>query len=60
VLDVMLKTGCSIGGDSAGHIIFSDFGFTGDGLVTAVQLAAAFKKSGKSALSELAKELRIN
>lgn len=38
VLEKMLEGGFSIGGEQSGHIIFSDYATTGDGLLTALQL----------------------
>ena len=53
VLEEMLKDGYVLGGEQSGHIIFLDYNTTGDGLVTALQVAAIRKKSGNT-LSELA------
>ena len=53
VLEEMVKEGYVLGGEQSGHIIFLDYNTTGDGLVTALQVAAIRKESGK-ALSELA------
>lgn len=53
VLEEMLKEGYVLGGEQSGHIIFLDYNTTGDGLVTALQVAAIRKRSGKT-LSELA------
>ena len=33
-----------LGGEQSGHIIFLDYNTTGDGLVTALQVAAIIKK----------------
>ena len=52
VLERMLEAKHSIGGENSGHIIFSDFATTGDGLLSAVQLISVLKRSGKK-LSEL-------
>lgn len=52
VLEEMLKHNYSIGGEQSGHIIFSEFAKTGDGILTAVQLLCAMVKNNKS-LSEL-------
>ncbi|MBR5615067.1 MAG: phosphoglucosamine mutase [Clostridia bacterium] len=54
VLEEMLRGGYSLGGEQSGHIIFLDHNTTGDGLVSALQLLAIVKKTGKK-LSELAK-----
>ncbi|GAB6169029.1 phosphoglucosamine mutase [Clostridium carnis] len=53
VLEEMIKDGYVLGGEQSGHIIFLDYNTTGDGLVTALQVAAIKKRSGKT-LSELA------
>ncbi len=34
----MLEADCNLGGEQSGHVIFSDFNTTGDGLVTALQI----------------------
>ena len=56
VLEEMLKHRYTIGGEQSGHIIFHDYATTGDGQLTAVQLLAILKKTGKK-LSELAAEM---
>ena len=53
VLEEMIKDGYVLGGEQSGHIIFLNYNSTGDGLVTALQVSAIKKKSGKT-LSELA------
>ena len=53
VLEEMLKNNYVLGGEQSGHIIFLNHNTTGDGLVTALQVAAILKESGKS-FSELA------
>ena len=55
VLENMLQNGYCLGGEQSGHIIFSDFATTGDGLITALQVLGAVQRSGKtaSALTEL-------
>ena len=53
VLEEMVKEGYVLGGEQSGHIIFLKHNTTGDGLVTALQVAAIKKKSNKT-LSELA------
>lgn len=52
VLEEMMEHGYVLGGEQSGHIIFSDYNTTGDGVVTALKLIEAVKKSGKK-LSEL-------
>ena len=53
VLEEMIKENYILGGEQSGHIIFLDHNTTGDGLVTALQIAAILKESGKT-FSELA------
>ncbi|GKX68905.1 phosphoglucosamine mutase [Inconstantimicrobium mannanitabidum] len=53
VLEEMVKNGYVLGGEQSGHVIFLDYNSTGDGLVTALQVAYTVKKSGEK-LSELA------
>jgi phosphoglucosamine mutase len=54
VLERMLTDGYNFGGEQSGHLIFLDYNTTGDGLITAVQVLALMKTTGKP-LSELAK-----
>ena len=54
VLENMRKNGYKIGGEQSGHIIFSDYSTTGDGLITALQVLTAMKKTDKTS-SELNK-----
>jgi phosphoglucosamine mutase len=54
VLEEMLNSGYNLGGEQSGHIIFLDYNTTGDGILTALQLLAIMKQTGKP-LSELAK-----
>lgn len=58
VLEKMIETGCVIGGEQSGHIIFLEHSTTGDGILSALQLLKAIKYSGKK-LSELADEVII-
>ena len=53
VLENMLKNGYKIGGEQSGHIIFLEHNTTGDGLVTALQLLAVLKRTGRT-LTDLA------
>ena len=39
VLEQMLTVGAALGGEQSGHVIFLEHNTTGDGLVTALQLA---------------------
>lgn len=56
VLESMLETGGKIGGEQSGHIIFLDYGTTGDGTLASLQLIKAMDLAGKK-LSELADEI---
>ncbi len=52
VLERMQEIGAVLGGEQSGHIIFLDKNTTGDGLLTALELAGLLKKKGGK-LSEL-------
>ncbi|POR56490.1 phosphoglucosamine mutase [Bosea psychrotolerans] len=47
VLEHMRAHGFNVGGEQSGHIILSDHGTTGDGLVAALQLLAVVKRQDK-------------
>jgi phosphoglucosamine mutase len=47
VLERMLETGARLGGEQSGHVIFLDDATTGDGLVTAINLVAVIRESGR-------------
>lgn len=49
VLEEMQKYGLNFGGEQSGHIIFSSFSKTGDGITSALQVMAMIKCSGKKA-----------
>ncbi len=53
VLETLRETGGVIGGETSGHMIVLDRTTTGDGLVSALQVLAVMKQTGKK-LSELA------
>lgn len=57
VLDQMRASGAVFGGEQSGHVIFLDHATTGDGLITALQLAAIVHRSGRR-LSELASVMK--
>ncbi|WP_062012240.1 phosphoglucosamine mutase [Aureimonas sp. AU4] len=46
VVEHMRQHGYNVGGEQSGHIVLSDFGTTGDGLVSALQLLALVRKAG--------------
>jgi phosphoglucosamine mutase len=59
VLEEMLKTGATLGGEQSGHIIFRDGeATTGDGLLTALRLMDIIVRAGKS-LAELVGDLKV-
>src|SRR5579862_1846721 len=59
VLEEMLKTGATLGGEQSGHIIFRDCdATTGDGLLTALRLMDIIVRAGKS-LADLIGDLKV-
>ncbi len=58
VVDTMRKNGFNLGGEQSGHIIFLDQSTTGDGIVAALKILEAMKRTGKK-LSELKKAIRL-
>lgn len=48
VLEAMREGGYSLGGEQSGHIVFSQYATTGDGILTGLHLAAKVAASGKS------------
>jgi phosphoglucosamine mutase len=69
VVERMRAEGCNIGGEQSGHIILSDYGTTGDGLIAALQLLAVIVRAGKPVsetarlfqpLPQLLKNLKFN
>jgi len=58
VLEEMRAGGYSLGGEQSGHIIFSKYATTGDGVLTGLHLLAEMKRTGKS-LNELTKVMQI-
>ena len=57
VMEEMLARGLSLGGEQSGHIIFSDYLFTGDGLCTALNVLRTMALTDRS-LADLADDLR--
>jgi len=53
VMEEMRKGGYNLGGEQSGHVIFLDHITTGDGMLTALQLADTLIKAGGHKLSEL-------
>jgi len=59
VLEEMLKTGATLGGEQSGHIIFRDGdATTGDGLLTALRVMDVIVRSGKT-LAESVGDLKV-
>ena len=58
VLESMLETGCVIGGEQSGHIIFKEHTTTGDGILSSLQFMGAVTCSGRKP-SEMADEIEI-
>lgn len=58
VYENMLANNHSLGGEQSGHIIFSKYAATGDGILTALMIMEAMLEK-KTKLSELVKDLRI-
>ena len=59
VLEEMLKTGATLGGEQSGHIIFRDGdATTGDGLLTALRLMDIIVRAGKP-LADLVGDLKV-
>jgi len=59
VLEEMVKTGATLGGEQSGHIIFRDGeATTGDGLLTALRVMDVMARSGRS-LAELVADLKV-
>lgn len=56
VVEEMLRGGYNLGGEQSGHIVCLDYTNTGDGAITAVQIAYIMKKNEKT-LSELTKDI---
>ena len=56
VMEEMLKRGATLGGEQSGHVIFSDYLYTGDGLCTALNVLRTIAMSGRS-LADLASDL---
>ena len=48
VLEVMQEHGWVLGGEGSGHLLFLDKHTTGDGIVSALQVLSALKRSSKS------------
>lgn len=56
VMEELIKRQLSLGGEQSGHVIFSDFLYTGDGLLTALSVIDVMAQTGRE-LADLAGEL---
>jgi phosphoglucosamine mutase len=56
VMEEMMKRDLSLGGEQSGHVIFSDYLFTGDGLATSLNVLRTMKTTGRT-LADLASDL---
>ena len=56
VMEEMIARDIALGGEQSGHIIFSDFLYTGDGLVTALNVLQVMAATGRD-LADLASQL---
>lgn len=48
VLEEMLRRGASLGGEQSGHVIFSDYATTGDGILTALHVLETLRDTGRT------------
>lgn len=53
VIAQMRAQGFNVGGEQSGHVILSDYSTTGDGLIAAIQILAAFRKADRPASEAL-------
>jgi phosphoglucosamine mutase len=58
VLEALGEYGLALGGEQSGHVIFSRYATTGDGVLTGLQIAAEMVRTGK-ALAELASVMQV-
>ena len=58
VYEYMSENGCSLGGEQSGHIIFSEYARTGDGILTSIMLMNVLCESSMK-MSELSSDLTI-
>jgi phosphoglucosamine mutase len=57
VMEEMLRRDLSLGGEQSGHVIFSEYLFTGDGLATSLNVLRTIAVTGRD-LADLAADLR--
>lgn len=58
VYEYMKENGCCLGGEQSGHIIFSKYASTGDGILTSLKIMQAII-SKKAKFSELAGQMKM-
>lgn len=58
VYEYMQKKGCRIGGEQSGHIIFSKYASTGDGILTSLKMMEVMM-ARKKTMSQLTEDLHI-
>jgi phosphoglucosamine mutase len=58
VLEEIRANGYTLGGEQSGHVIFSQYATTGDGILTGLKIAAEVNRKGKS-LAELASVMKV-
>lgn len=58
VLEEIRAGGYTLGGEQSGHVIFSQYATTGDGILTGLKIAAEVARS-KKPLAELAKAMKV-
>src|SRR5699024_7532490 len=58
VMEKMREESYNIGGEQSGHVIFLNHSTSGDGMLTAIQLANIMKETGKT-LAELASGMTV-
>ncbi|SNT33295.1 phosphoglucosamine mutase [Noviherbaspirillum humi] len=56
VLEVLQERGWQVGGEGSGHLLFLDKHTTGDGIISALQVLSALKRSGKT-LAQLTEDI---
>lgn len=58
VLEAIREGGYTLGGEQSGHVIFSRYATTGDGILTGMKIAAEVARTGKT-LSQLSKVMTV-